>query len=190
MMKSLSRILPFACLAVLAGVRVPPALAAEAHVHGLARLTVAQDGASLVLALESPLANLLGFEHMPHGAKDKAAVARMARLLNRPGELFAPTPAAGCKPGAVKLESPVLEDPPKAASDHADEHQRAGAHQHEHADLDGEFTFTCARPDLLRGLEVKLFDAFPGMKRLDVEVATAKGQAAAKLDAGKRRIDW
>lgn len=182
MMKFLARfLLPFVCLAAFSAT---PALAADAHVHGQARLTVALDGASLTLALESPLANLLGFEHMPRSAKDKAAVERMARLLNRPGELFAPTPAAGCKAGAVKLESPVLETKPKAAAKHGHDHE------HEHADLDGEFTFTCAQPALLRGLEVKLFDAFPGLKSLDVEVATAKGQTAAKLDGRKRRIDW
>ncbi len=172
------RILSALVLACAAG----SAPAADAHVHGQARLTVALDGANLTLALESPLANLLGFEHMPRGAKDKAAVERMAKLLNQPGDLFAPTPAAGCKPGAVKLESPVLEAKPKAAAKHD--------HEHEHADLDGEFAFTCAQPALLRGLEVKLFDAFPGLKRLDVEVATAKGQTAAKLDGKKRRIDW
>jgi hypothetical protein len=160
-----------------------PALAADAHVHGQARLTVVLEDARLTLVLESPLSNLLGFEHMPRSAKDKAAVARMARLLNRPGELFVPTPAAGCKAGAVKLESPVLEAMPKAAKHGHD-------HGHEHADLDGEFAFTCARPALLRGLEVKLFVAFPGLKRLDVEVATGKGQTAAKLDGGRRRIDW
>lgn len=186
MMKPLARFLPFACLAVLAGLSAVPAFAAEAHVHGQARLTVALEGGNLTLALESPLANLLGFEHMPHGAKDKAAVARMVKLLNRPGDLFAPTPAAGCKPGAVKLESPVLEAPTKAVSNH----EPGGAHEHAHADLDGEFSFACAQPGLLRGLEVKLFDAFPGMKRLDVEVATDKGQAAAKLDGKRRRIDW
>lgn len=161
-----------------------PALAADAHAHGQARLTVALEGNALSLALESPLDNLLGFEHMPRTAKDKAAVDRMAKLLNQPGELFVPTPAAGCKAGAVKLESPVLEAKPKAAAKHGHEHER------EHADLDGEFTFTCAQPALLRGLEVKLFDAFPGLKRLDVEVATGKGQTAAKLDGKKRRIDW
>lgn len=174
------RILSALVLACAAG----SALAADAHVHGQARLTVALDGANLTLALESPLDNLLGFEHMPRTAKDKAAVDRMAKLLNRPGELFVPTPAAGCKAGAVKLESPVLEPKPKTAAKHDHEHE------HEHADLDGDFTFTCAQPALLRGLEVKLFDAFPGLKRLDVEVATAKGQTAAKLDGRKRRIDW
>lgn len=181
-MKFLSRILPLACLAAMAGLSAAQARAAEAHVHGLARLTVVVDGASLTLALESPLANLLGFEHMPRSVQDKTAVARMARQLNQPAEMFVPTPAAACKPGAAKLESPVLQEHPEAAHGHD--------HEHGHADLDGEFVFTCTRPELLRGLEVKLFDAFPGMKRLDVEVATAKGQKAAKLDANMRRIDW
>ena len=159
-------------------------LAADAHVHGQARLTVTLEGSALTLALESPLDNLLGFEHMPHSAEDKAAVERMAKLLNRPAELFVPTPDAGCKAGPAKLESPVLEAKPKVAT------KPGHDHEHEHADLDGEFVFTCAKPGLLRGLEVKLFDAFPNLKRLDVEVATAKGQTAAKLDGKTRRVSW
>ena len=37
--------------------------AEEAHIHGLATLTLALEGNSLEIEFESPAANLVGFEH-------------------------------------------------------------------------------------------------------------------------------
>ncbi|MFA7243531.1 MAG: DUF2796 domain-containing protein [Sulfuricellaceae bacterium] len=155
-----------------------PAMAEPgAHVHGIAKLQVAVDGDTLTLDFESPLDNLLGFEHMPHSEKQIAAVRAMAERLNKPGNLFLPTPAASCTVLSTKLESPVLAPAKKANGDG-------------HADLDAEFIFKCAQPGELRGLEVRLFDAFPNLRRLDVQVAGARGQSAAKLTPTQRRISW
>jgi hypothetical protein len=50
--------------------------------------------------------------------------------------------------------------------------------------------FRCEEPAQLRTLEVKLFDRFPGVKRLDAQVVSAQGQKAQPLTAGSRRIAW
>jgi hypothetical protein len=147
------------------------------HVHGVATLTVAVDGNTLTLDLESPLDNLLGFEHLPRTEKEKGAVRDMAQRLNRTQSLFVPTPAAHCKPASVKLQSPVLEQERPAAGDG-------------HADLDGEFVFRCERPEDLRDVEVQLFDGFPNMRQIDVQVAASRGQTAARLSPERRRIAW
>ncbi len=156
-----------------------PALAHEpgAHVHGTANLQVAIDGKVLTLNLESPLNNLLGFEHAPRSEKQTAAVRRMAERLNQAATLFAPTLAARCTPESVKLGSPVL-GPTKKAD--------GGAH----ADLAGEYIFRCEKPEALRDIEVKLFDGFPNLRQLDVQVASPRGQAAARLSPKQRRIAW
>lgn len=156
-----------------------PATAHEpgAHVHGIAKLQVAVDGNILTLGFESPLDNLLGFEHMPRNDKQKAAVRAMAERLNKPETLFLPTLAARCVPVSAKLESPVLEPEKKTGGDG-------------HADLDADFVFKCAQPGELRGMEVKLFDAFANLRRLDVQVAGARGQAAVRLTPAQRQISW
>ena len=148
-----------------------------AHVHGIAKLDVAIDGETLTLALESPLDNLLGFEHMPRTDKQKAAVRAMAETLNKPAALFVATPAAQCAPASVKLESPVLEPAKKDAGDG-------------HADLDGEFVFRCAHPEALRDIEVRMFSAFPHLRQVDIQVAAPRGQAAGQLTAKQPRISW
>lgn len=156
-----------------------PALAHEpgAHVHGVARLQVAVEGDTLTLTLESPLDNLLGFEHRPRTEKQKAAVRDMAARLRKAEPLFVPTPAAECRAESVTLESPVLAPEKKDGGDG-------------HADLDGEFVFRCAKPEALRGIEVRLFDAFDHLRRVDVQVVTGKGQSAAKLTPAQKKVGW
>jgi len=168
------------CIALSAICLTPSlALAHEpgAHVHGVGNLQIAVDANTLTLNLESPLDNLLGFEHLPHTDKQKAAVRAMADRLNQPATLFLPTPAAQCKPVSTKLDSLVLTPAKKADGDG-------------HADLDGEFVFHCEHPQALRDMEVKLFEAFPHMKQLDVQVVSAHSQVAAKLSPKQQRIVW
>lgn len=154
--------------------------AAEAHVHGVASLQVAVDGSSLSLNLSSPLVNLLGFEHLPHTDKQKAAVAEMARKLRQADKLFAPTSTAGCKLKSGKLESVALGNAKK------EDHEDGG----DHADMDAEFVFQCGHPAELHDLDVKLFAAFPGLHQLKTEVVTQRGQTAATLTPSNHRIKW
>ena len=147
------------------------------HVHGVASLQVALDGNTLTLHLESPLDNLLGFEHSARTEKEKGAVRDMAARLNKADTLIAPAPEAQCKTVSVHLESPVLQ-PEKAAA--------SGGH----ADLDGDFVFRCEHPEILRRIDVTLFDGFPNLRQIDVQVATSIGQAAARLTQKQRRVSW
>lgn len=154
-------------------------LAAGTHVHGVATLQIAVDGNTLQLNLESPLDNLLGFEHMPNTAPQKALVKTMESRLRQADRLFRPNPAAHCTLKSVTLDSPVL----GVSKDDGPMHD-------DHADLDGEFVFACAKPDELRELEVRLFDAFPGLRQLKTEAATPRGQKAGTLSPNQRRINW
>jgi hypothetical protein len=166
--------------ALLAGGQV---LAHEpgAHVHGNATLQIAVDGPTVQLDLDSPLDNLLGFEHAPRSSKEKQAAQAMADTLRRPAALFILTPAAQCTPASVQLTAPVLNlGTPEAGA----------AQDGDHADLEAGFAFNCRVPSALKDIEVKLFDAFPGIHRLDTQVAGPRGQAAAKLTTKQRRLSW
>jgi hypothetical protein len=151
-----------------------------AHVHGIATLQVAVDEKTVTLDFSSPLDNLLGFEHLPRDDKQKAAVKSMAESLNKAELLFIPTTDAQCTLQSVKLDSLVLNS--KSTQDK----EEAGGH----ADLDGEFVFTCKQSGKLHDLEVKLFDTFPNLHQIKVEVATLKKQASAKLTPEQRHVNW
>ncbi|MBL0166595.1 MAG: DUF2796 domain-containing protein [Propionivibrio sp.] len=50
--------------------------------------------------------------------------------------------------------------------------------------------FSCAQPLVLRDLTVKLFAAFPGLRRIDAVAITEKGQSAARLSASHPQLRW
>jgi hypothetical protein len=155
-----------------------PVLAHEhhAHVHGVAKLEIAVEGGSLSLHLESPLEGVLGFEHAPGNDQERAAVAAMRKKLADGGKLFAPTTAAQCTLKSVQVEAPTLDAKPVAGE--------------EHGDLDADFLFTCAQPARLTGVEVRLFQAFPKMHRVDAQVVSGKGQSAMRLSSKMRFLSW
>ena len=163
-----------------------PALAAAhgPHVHGVGKLDVAIDDKTLSLHLDSPLINLLGFEHAASSAPDRLAAQKMAAQLRAADQVFVTTPAAQCRVTSVSLTSIAL-DPAllgeKPATPKAADHDG-------HADLDADFVFTCAHPEQLRAIDVKLFDLYTGFHTIDVQAVTPKGQSAATLTPGAGTI--
>ncbi|WP_034293417.1 DUF2796 domain-containing protein [Herbaspirillum sp. RV1423] len=158
------------------------ALAHEAHVHGVGKLDVALDGKTLSLHLDSPLVNLIGFEHAAKSAKDKQAAQDMAKTLRNAAAVFVSSPSAECKLSEVKLNSAAIEP---ALLGETTAGKPAGREDHDgHADLDADFVFQCAQPERLQKIDVKLFDAFKGFNSIDVQLVTGKRQGAAKLTPG------
>jgi hypothetical protein len=160
---------------------------------------VAQEGATLSLQLESPLDNLLGFEHAPGNPAEEEKAKRMSATLRAADRLFAPTPAAGCKLEKVTLESSALTaellGETEDAAEHEHEHEHGAPHEHEdedegHADLDAAWEFHCAHPEALRGVEIRLFQSFPGLHTLKVQAATPRGQRGATLTPKNRTLTW
>lgn len=148
------------------------AWAGKGHQHGFATVSIAIEGSSVELEFESPLENLVGFEHAPRNDRERRALQAMKERFADPGALFVPDAAAQCRAAPAQLELP-----------------QAG-HGAEHADLRALVRFDCAQPAALRGLEVKLFEPFPRLRRVAVQVAAPGRQGGADLSRRKPRIDW
>lgn len=75
------------------------------------------------------------------------------------------------------------------ADDHSTEH---GGHEgHDgHADMDASFTFTCAQPEALRGMDVRLFSVWPDLHELRVQIVSPSGQHSAELTREARSLTW
>jgi Protein of unknown function (DUF2796) len=145
----------------------------HAHVHGLARLDVVLDGPQLTLALASPLDGIVGFEHRPRTpAQRQAGDAALAKLKDG-GALFRAPAEAGCRLESAAVEAPVLQGAAPADG---------------HADLEARWAFRCAAPAQLRTLEQGLFEAFPRLQRLEVQVAGPQGQARHALRRPVRAV--
>lgn len=148
-----------------------------AHQHGVARLDVAVEPGRVTLELDTPLDNLLGFERAPRNAAERQAVDAVVAQLKAADQLFKVDPAAGCKLDKVELNSAVLKlgtpDPAEAKDGHAD--------------IDGDFSFTCADAGKASYIDVGLF-RFDHLQRLEVQVATPKGQFKRDLKRPTQRL--
>lgn len=153
------------------------ACAAGAHEHGVVKLDVAVEGSRVVIEIDSPLDNLLGFEHAPRSDAEREKADAMLKKLRDAAQLFRIDGNAGCTLGAMDLRSAPLQlgKKPAAAND-------------THGDLEGSFEFKCKAGAKAAFLEVGLFDAFPQIKRIDLQVATPKGQMKATLRRPSTRV--
>ena len=150
--------------------------AVDAHQHGVAQLGIAVDANRLTVQLSSPLENLLGFEHAPRNDAERGRVAAMIAALR--GTLFAIDSAGACRAGAVQLNSAALQlGQPEPAE------QQAG-----HADLDASFEFECSAAARAGFVETTLFERFAGIQRIDVQLATPRGQRKLTLARPAQRI--
>lgn len=162
----------------------------EAHVHGAAKLEVAQEGPSLTVHLESPLINLFGFERAPRSAAERAVVQQAVARLRDGEAIFMMSPPAGCRLESVQLDFGALTPAFTAASESAAKALPASDSGGEHADLDADYSFGCKTPAALHQIDVRLFEAFPGVMRVAVQLVTPKAQAGTTLTRDNSKLSW
>tara|TARA_R110000787_G_scaffold62328_5_gene141020 strand:- start:122 stop:754 length:633 start_codon:yes stop_codon:yes gene_type:complete len=182
------------------------AIAAEpphgAHVHGVGRLNLAIDGNMLVVELEAPGADIVGFEHPPATADERAAVENAVRTLRAGGDIFRLPAEAACRLDAANLESPMHRDAAPAAEKHVHsghahpprESRDAGRHdkprEEGHSEFHARYRFFCANPAALSRMEVRYFELFPAAEKLNVQAITPRGQFAGQLTVTSTRFDF
>ena len=180
-----------------------------AHVHGIGQMNVVLDGTTLAIELDSPAANLAGFEHAPRDEAEEAVLEQAVARLHDAAALFALPPAAQCQIEAIELKSALLEH--NAGEEHGHhheeqehEHHEAHAHHdhdaakhehdgeegHQHADMEASYRFHCDKPGQLDGITVKLFQLFPATEELEVQLITPTSQGAAELTAESPRLKF
>jgi Protein of unknown function (DUF2796) len=159
-----------------AGAAPTAAWAGRAHEHGVARLDVGVEAGRVVLELQMPLDSLVGFERAPRTDAEREKADAALKKLRDGAALFRVDGQAGCELGKVDLRSPHLGLGGAAPA--------AG----EHADLDGTYEFRCKAGARAGFVEVGLFEAFAGLKRIELQVATPRGQVKATLRRPASRV--
>ena len=142
----------------------------HAHVHGQLKLDVAIDGPTVVIDMESPLDNIVGFERAPKTDAEKKTVEAAIALLRAADKLFIIDPTANCKLGPVDLRSSAL------GLGNPDPNEPAG-----HADLDATFSFNCTNAAAAKFIDLNLFGAFKGLRQVDSQIASSQGQFKRQL---------
>jgi hypothetical protein len=149
-----------------------------AHVHGAAAMNLALYGQNVDIELETPLDNVLSFEHTPKSDSEKQEAQKMAATLRRAEALFLFPAAAACELKEVSLESEAI-----SAELLSGKSGGAGAAEEfeGHADLDADFSFVCRNPQAITRIEVALFKYFPRLNEIEVQLVTPAGQKSAEL---------
>jgi hypothetical protein len=156
--------------------------AATPHEHGAAQIDIAVDAQGIVITLETPLENLLGFERAPRSDAEHKSAAALKLQLQAAAKLFRIDPAAGCDDGTAELSAPVLGwGKPATQADG----KSAGA---AHADLDASFSFRCTQAGKASYVDVALWQALTRLNRIKVQVASNKGQGKAVLQRAAQRV--
>jgi len=153
-----------------------------AHVHGVAQLSVAQDGDTLEMEFVSPAMNIVGFEHRATANAELDAMASALATLRDPGLVFELPAAAGCTPQSVEIHAPAAEQ-----DAHPDDHAHQG--EHEHSDIAGHYRFLCADMQRLDHIGVSIFKLFPGTRVIQVQSATDRGQRETELTPQNHILD-
>lgn len=163
-----------------------------AHVHGVARLELVSDAADVHLRFDSPVANLVGFEHAPRSPEEQESWDRALATLKDGERLFRFTPAAECTLVGVEVDAPVVDLHGGGDPAHPHNHAETGRERHQdeaHADLAAAYRFTCRHPQRLNAVAVGLLAAFPAIERLRVEYVTSAGQGAQDLTPGGDKVE-
>lgn len=198
-----------AATALAGGAAGPAARQSGAHEHGVGQLNISIEAAAAHLELTAPGADIVGFEHPPASAGDRAAVTAARDVLAEGDNLFIFPAAAGCALVSADIDGPAASDDDddhdhdddKHKGDHAnkaehadhDEHKHKGGHadQQEHADHDDHdgdhstfrtvYSFACSGGIAPASLTVRYFERFPSARLLRVQAISPNGQSAATL---------
>ena len=170
------------------------AMAQSAHVHGEGRLKIAIEGKRIFMQLESPGADIVGFEHEARSSEEKAVLARSLKILEDPAQLMRFTADANCEVRQAQAEVEGDHDAHEedehgheGHDDHGDgDHSEEGHDDHDNEKVHGAFVaqyeFECSDIDELETIEFSYFEKFNNAQQLDVVLIDGSGQRQVDID--------
>ena len=154
----------------------------EAHVHGLAILTLALENDTLEIQFESPAANIVGFEHTAHSTEEKQAVSTAEAALKSPQLLFSFS-GADCSPKETTVDvSNVTEDK------HKHHHHKEDHSESNHSEIKANYRFSCQDAQNINSVSIDFFNQFPSIEKINVMWITGNGQGSALLTENEHSV--
>lgn len=158
----------------------------ERHEHGASTLEVSIEKNTLLIKWASPLSDLMGFEHAPKTAKEKAAADKLIARLKDSAFLFKPNTDAACRIVKKVILAPTLE----RSRDTGTKHKANTDHDHVvHSDLEYSVTYNCSNPGALATLDIAAFKSWPAIREIDVALVGPGGQSAQEATPRSTQIN-
>lgn len=150
------------------------------HEHGKVTINVALEEKQLVIELDSPAVNVVGFEHEPRTDDERAVVRTASNVLNSGKGLFGLPKDALCLFKGADVKPPEWEQS-------TEEHGAHDQHEH-HADYEARFTYKCEAPGSLTWLEPWLLDKLLNVVEARVNIVAGSGQQSEVVKSGHARV--
>ena len=158
----------------------------DSHVHGGAKLNIAADDQQLFIEFESPWVNLVGFEHEPSTDEQRAAVADAIQHLEKADGLFVFT-GVECVLAESTVESSMEGEAHEGEAHEGEAHDEQEGESH--SAVVASYVFDCVDMGKLDTLTVGLFEAWPGIDDIDVQLVGPTGQSAVELAPGSATLE-
>jgi len=194
------------------------ASAAEKHVHGEAELFIAIEGNKVLIEMESPADNFLGFEHVPRTKQQKALVRSTQETLENYASLLILS-KGNCKQIDAFIESPFSDHSKEDKEDHHDHgHEKDGHHDHDkkakkddhhdhghkkddhhdhdkheqsegtHSEYHITYTLECGNSDAINSANITAFDAFSNIEEIKVNWVNGEKQGSSEATTKSRQV--
>ena len=141
-----------------------------AHIHGVGHLNVAVEGSMVTVYLQTPAADIIGFEHVAETREERTKVAAAHKKLNDASSLFQFTGADCTVVAGSGVEAPQSDS--------------------EASDVIAEYTFECAEGQLPESMAVELSTEFPDLKVLKAVWLTEDSTGTKELTAKDHTIHF
>ena len=153
--------------------------AQDAHVHGLSYLKIALENQTLLVEINSPLMDIVGFEGEPRTKVQKDSIQRAKAKLTKIGNILI------FKGGSCEEEEIDVH----LGHDHGTEHSNS-EHDHDtHSEISAVYKFECLEPDELQVITVLLPNKFSRMEKIKAQWTTPGSQGQITLDKNKNIIN-
>lgn len=143
----------------------------EAHVHGLATMNLVHEDSTVMIELQTPAMNVLGFEHKPQTPEQEQQLARAKAVLSDADNIVK-LAGGNCRLQDMQLNMPEMQE------------------DYGHADIDVHLHYACAQEAGVITLDVQLFEHFPGFEQIRLQwiVQGSQGSSVLTADRHSRRI--
>ena len=158
----------------------------DAHEHGSASLNIAIDSSTIAMRFESPAVNIVGFEYATKDAQQQLLIKQAKNNLSNFDAIFQLAGAVSCQ--TVQSSANWVTKHEESHEEHEEHEEHDKAPSAEHAEFIAEYQLECTQLNNLTAINVNLFEFFPAISDLDVQVIYSGGQIKQELNVSNTLI--
>ncbi len=156
----------------------------DAHVHGSGTLSLVALDDQLMIEMEIPGFDIVGFEHQPSTDDQKEQIKAAIEFLSKSDLNIKLPEEALCKADDMGSVETDLD-----TNHHTDHDEHHDEHHGSHAEFHIVYNYRCEAMNELAYVEILSFEQFSNMEKLNAQAATEMGQFSATIAPGSKRFN-